>query len=953
MGPVLVLAGPGAGKTYCLIERIRHLVEELGFDPATICAFTFTNKAAEEITSRLQRDLGTEGSRVKRGTIHAFCAELLREFGDAVGLRKGFGIADEDYQRSILGRSGVPVRFHRRVLGNFTLHRLRGQALDHRDTQTFAVYTRFLERRNLVDFDGLVLKADELLERAPEAAGELRSRWRYVLVDEFQDLNPVQYSVIRRLVQDHQNLFAVGDDEQSIFSWTGADPQLFRVFANEFAEHTQHHLEENHRCPEQTFSIARRLILRNQEAFSRGRDIRTYRSSAHPVRAVGFDTEQAETSWLLADVQRDRNANALDWSDYAVLYRKHEIGDALETSFISAGIPCRLAQGRALADDPVIAYVIAALRVIANSGDSVYHEHFLRVVLPRTLWAALEARAQERGESILRQMLVESNRRRNDDEEGRKLRRARAALRNLEALGRRHTTITALIEELLSHRVGEYRTPLEHRHDELSDPAADPEVVALADRLASAMAGETAVWIAPMQGAGFALRAMLDHVGFGRVLVGGEAPRGAMCLTGTETPRLGAALGVFKALQLLVSRRTETPFHDFTAIDLETTDKDVTAAEIVEIAAVRVRHGRLVEEFRTLVRPRVAIAAGAAATHRIAESELVAAPYFEEVWPAFRDFCGSDALVAHNGYQFDFPILRRMSKPLGGGAFCTFDTLVLARELHPGSRRLPELARAFGIDTGQSHRALDDTRALARVALRLDEERLARARRTALASVLDHLGVALALADQDALCSEARICLEMARPWALGRYSEALDQYRVARDASGDAAYPTLEQLVDRLGGQDVLRRVRAERTPEQRYPVAMARLRRLLTQATGETLRDQIAVFLEQVALSARADGDAVERGRVTLLTLHSTKGLEFSRVYIVGVEDAELPGFTPNRPTPATEIEEGRRLLYVGMTRARDRLVLTRATSRGGRPTGGHQFLTEMGLTPESGGA
>src|SRR6185295_8516970 len=136
---------------------------------------------------------------------------------------------------------------------------------------------------------------------------------------------------------------------------------------------------------------------------------------------------------------------------------------------------------------------------------------------------------------------------------------------------------------------------------------------------------------------------------------------------------------------------------------------------------------------------------------------------------------------------------------------------------------------------------------------------------------------------------------------------------------------------------------------PDDRYPAAMARIRRLLDKGAQGTLTDQIGVFLEHVALSARSDGATVHGGRVNLLTLHSTKGLEFSRVYIVGVEDAELPGGSPMNPCTPNEVEEGRRVLYVGMTRAMERLVMTRVGVRGGRPTGGHQFLTEMGLPPQ----
>jgi hypothetical protein len=217
-----------------------------------------------------------------------------------------------------------------------------------------------------------------------------------------------------------------------------------------------------------------------------------------------------------------------------------------------------------------------------------------------------------------------------------------------------------------------------------------------------------------MNGLEISLRALLQGVGFTHFAVGPTCPEDAEPIEPADCPSTGLALGLFKALQVVSTRKGDAALGNFTAVDIETTDKDVATAEIVDLAAVRVRNGAIVAEWSSLVKPRVPMHAAAAATHGITEAELSTAPYFEDVWAGFRDFCGKDVLVAHNGYRFDFPILERMSRPLGGHAFVTYDTLVLARELHPGSRRLSDLALRFGVSTGQSHRALDDSRALAR-----------------------------------------------------------------------------------------------------------------------------------------------------------------------------------------------------------------------------------------------
>src|SRR5687767_7646132 len=399
-GPMLVLAGPGAGKTFCLIGRIRYLIEKLAIDPARICAFTFTNKAAGEIASRLERQLGERAEHIKRGTIHSFCAELLRELGSHIELESGFGIVDEEYQRSVLRRLEGHRPWHRSVLTRFSAHRFRGDELRQNDQELYDRYRRFLEQRNLLDFDMLVLKTAELL-RNKETAAQIRSRWDCVLVDEFQDLNRIQYGIIRELAREHRNVFAVGDDEQSIYSWAGADPEVFVLFQNDFGA-ARVELVENRRCPREVVALARRLVTINTPIFrDRVHGEGSDRDSPFPVVAWSFPDEDAEIAWVLDDVRRDREEHALPWDEFALLYRTNEMGSAAEAAFLSAGIPCRLAQGRALSEDPVVGYVIAALRVIAHPDDEIHQENFLQVVLPKALFDDVRAKSEESQEPLL------------------------------------------------------------------------------------------------------------------------------------------------------------------------------------------------------------------------------------------------------------------------------------------------------------------------------------------------------------------------------------------------------------------------------------------------------------------------------------------------------------------------------------------------------------------------
>jgi superfamily I DNA/RNA helicase len=258
--------------------------------------------------------------------------------------------------------------------------------------------------------------------------------------------------------------------------------------------------------------------------------------------------------------------------------------------------------------------------------------------------------------------------------------------------------------------------------------------------------------------------------------------------------------------------------------------------------------------------------------------------------------------------------------------------------------KLETLAQKFNVEVGRAHHAWDDAFMLAGVVPALSELRIRRARKIALVHLLDYLGLALALHQNATPENEEVLLREITRLYTLGRFSDCLDHY-AAEVASGAPGAPNLEEVINRLGGRPLMDRLRAERSVAERYPAAVERLRTLVQASVGETVAQQIDDMLCRVALSTSA-GVETDPHRINLLTLHSTKGLEFSRVYIVGVENQQLPGWKAIEEDVEHEIQEARRLLYVGMTRAKDRLVLTRADRRFGFPSGGSLFLTEIGL-------
>src|SRR4029077_5057369 len=380
-GPVLVVAGPGAGKTFCLVARIDRLVATLGVAPERICAVTFTNRAAEEIAVRLKHTLRDRADAITRGTIHALCLGLLRDHAEAAGLRKGFGVADEQYQTVILGRLPEALAARGSLLNRFSRHRVQKQdyELTADDARLYREYATWLAHRNMLDFDDLVAKAEELLRSRGDIADTIAARWDYLLVDEFQDVNAVQYDLLKRLAAPHGNFFAVGDDEQSIFTWTGADPYVLVRFSGDYEIDRPIVLDKNCRCSRQIFETARRVLAQNPQLFEK--QLSADRESPYEVAAFAFRDEEEEAAWLLEDLRSDRAASGLACGDYAILYRTHKVGEYLEGRLLRAGIPCRLARGRALVEDDVIKYVMAALRIVRDPGDPVALEAFARCVL--------------------------------------------------------------------------------------------------------------------------------------------------------------------------------------------------------------------------------------------------------------------------------------------------------------------------------------------------------------------------------------------------------------------------------------------------------------------------------------------------------------------------------------------------------------------------------------------
>ncbi|MBN2170275.1 MAG: UvrD-helicase domain-containing protein [Candidatus Krumholzibacteriota bacterium] len=378
---------------------------------------------------------------------------------------------------------------------------------------------------------------------------------------------------------------------------------------------------------------------------------------------------------------------------------------------------------------------------------------------------------------------------------------------------------------------------------------------------------------------------------------------------------------------------------DYVVFDLETTGVDTARCEVVEVAAIRYEGGREVARFESLVRPAGPIPPGATDVHGITDAMVEGAPPPAQALGELRAFAGGRDLVAHNGAGFDYPVLQRLARESGQPRFANalFDTLALARRLFPGDRvRLEDLIRRFGIRAEARHRALDDCRCLGEAFARMQEIHLGRLRRRAGAEALAPLALALHLDPGGAPTGgddpEAFALFREGVRRLLAPGSDWLD-----RVAGGEERQTLEADLLAAAGldaeAPDLFTGLRSE---EQRFLALVPRFDELF-------LGDSLASFLDFLALYQAPD---LARGQnaVQLMTIHSAKGLEFERVYIVGLEENVLPGYYALRGKDAEEIAEERRLLYVAMTRAAGALTLTRVDTRGGFRQEPSRFLDSL---------
>ena len=409
-GPLLILAGAGSGKTRVLAHRIAYLVSIKDVAPWRILAVTFTNRAAAELRERIISLVGEGGRDVVAGTFHSLCARVLRADGEAIGIGRRFVIYDTDDQGSlmkqILREEDMPLTGEFRpsaVLG--AISRAKNEMLDptfladnasnHRERTIARLATRYQERlrkSNALDFDDLLLEAVRLFEEAPDVLAKYQERWRYLHVDEYQDTNRAQYLWVRALAARHRNLCVVGDDDQSIYSWRGADLRNILDFERDWPDTAVVKLEQNYRSTQLILDAAHAVVSRNTAR----KDKKLWTDNAGGVLIQRFEAynEEEEAEWIARQVESlvggrgsalTRRADDDDTDrrfrarEIAVMYRMNAQSRAIEESFLRYGIRYQLVGGTRFYSRREVKDALAYLRVLRSDTDSVSFERIINV----------------------------------------------------------------------------------------------------------------------------------------------------------------------------------------------------------------------------------------------------------------------------------------------------------------------------------------------------------------------------------------------------------------------------------------------------------------------------------------------------------------------------------------------------------------------------------------------
>ena len=384
-GPLLVLAGAGSGKTRVLTYRIANLIENHGVAPWSILALTFTNKAAKEMKERTDKLIGIEESDMWVTTFHSFCVRVLRIDIDRLGYDSRFVIYDEQDQNGIIKDIVSPQIFDEKRMSKGLVRSMISQAknsgesperflldsgtgMDDKLVEIYRAYQKKLKSSNALDFDDLLIKTVELFETCPDVLEKYRKKFKFVLVDEYQDTNAPQYRIIKLICGEHRNICVVGDDDQSIYGWRGADIRNILDFEKDFPGAKVIRLEQNYRSTKAILDCANSVITHNMGRKSK--KLWTAKVGGSPVEFLSVQNERDEAYNIAKTIIDLRRREDRKFNDFAILYRTHAQSRVLESVLVSGfGIPISVIGGTRFYARREIKDLLSYLRLIANPSD--------------------------------------------------------------------------------------------------------------------------------------------------------------------------------------------------------------------------------------------------------------------------------------------------------------------------------------------------------------------------------------------------------------------------------------------------------------------------------------------------------------------------------------------------------------------------------------------------------
>ncbi|ERK43899.1 ATP-dependent DNA helicase PcrA [Levilactobacillus brevis ATCC 14869 = DSM 20054] len=391
-GPLLVLAGAGSGKTRVLTHRVAYLIEHNNVMPWRILAITFTNKAAKEMRERVIKLLGPDGNDVWVSTFHALCVRILRRDADKLGYNRAFTIADPGEQRTLIKRvlqqQNLDIKKFdpRSVLGAISnaknalqtpamMREAAGNPFETTVATVYESYQRELQANQAMDFDDLIMLTIKLFNQDADVLGYYQDKFQYIHVDEYQDTNDAQYTLVNLLAKKHGNLCVVGDGDQSIYGWRGANMENILNFEHDYPDAHVTLLEQNYRSTKTILRAANDVIQRNVNR--KKKDLWTDNAEGEPISYYRGQNENDEAHYVVAKIQEEREQNHHDYGDFAILYRTNAQSRVIEETLVKANIPYTMVGGHKFYDRKEIRDVLAYLTLVANPADSMSLERII------------------------------------------------------------------------------------------------------------------------------------------------------------------------------------------------------------------------------------------------------------------------------------------------------------------------------------------------------------------------------------------------------------------------------------------------------------------------------------------------------------------------------------------------------------------------------------------------